>query len=68
RIILFPYFDFINRFSIFYNSYYTLIGFYFILAGLIAKERIRPGNIFLLLLSLYSSKFEDIIKAFKIIT
>ncbi|KAK1773246.1 hypothetical protein QBC45DRAFT_340346, partial [Copromyces sp. CBS 386.78] len=67
-VILFPYFDFINKFSIFYNSYYTLIGFYFTPAGLLAKERIQFSSIFPLLLSLYRSKLEDITKALKTIT
>ncbi|KAK1779832.1 hypothetical protein QBC45DRAFT_325207, partial [Copromyces sp. CBS 386.78] len=67
-VILFPYFDFINRFSIFCNSYRILIGFYFILASLLIKERIQFNNIFPLILSLYKFIFENIIKALKIIT
>ncbi|KAK1779816.1 hypothetical protein QBC45DRAFT_325161, partial [Copromyces sp. CBS 386.78] len=65
RVVLFSYFDFIDRFSIFRNLYYILIGFYFILAGLLVKERIWPNSIFLLIFSLYGFKFEDIIKALK---
>ncbi|KAK1779844.1 hypothetical protein QBC45DRAFT_325116, partial [Copromyces sp. CBS 386.78] len=67
-VILFPYFNFIDGFSIFRNSYYILIGFYFILAGLLIKKYIRPSSIFPLVLGLYRFKFENIIKALKIIT
>ncbi|KHE79886.1 hypothetical protein GE21DRAFT_1219790, partial [Neurospora crassa] len=57
RIVSFPHFNFINRFSVYRNSYRTLIGFYFTPVGLLAKEYIRPSNIFPLLLSPHRSNF-----------
>ncbi|KHE79544.1 hypothetical protein GE21DRAFT_1220589, partial [Neurospora crassa] len=66
-IILFPYINFINSFNIFYNSYYLLIGFYFIPAGLTINKHIRLKSIFLLILRLYNLKFRDVIKILKTI-
>ncbi|KAK1776422.1 hypothetical protein QBC45DRAFT_332994, partial [Copromyces sp. CBS 386.78] len=67
-IISFPHVDFINRFSIYRNSYRILIGFYFIPASLTIEERLRPKAIFPLILKPYNSNFQNIIKVFKTIT
>ncbi|KHE81471.1 hypothetical protein GE21DRAFT_1215761, partial [Neurospora crassa] len=66
-VILFPYINFINRFSVFYNSYCILIGYYFTLVGLLIEEYIKPGSVFPLLLRPYSSNFGDITKVLIII-
>ncbi|KAK3494189.1 uncharacterized protein B0T23DRAFT_293096, partial [Neurospora hispaniola] len=66
-VILFPYINFINRFSVFYNSYYILINYYFTLVGLLIEECIKPGNVFPLLFRPYSSNFGDITKVLIII-
>ena len=39
-----------------------MIGYYFILIGLLIEEYIKPGSIFPILLGLYGSNFSDIIK------
>ncbi|KAK3941142.1 hypothetical protein QBC46DRAFT_259259 [Diplogelasinospora grovesii] len=54
---------FINGFSIFRNSYRTLISIYTILTRLNVDNHYRRANILLITLNLYSSNFDDIIKS-----
>ncbi|KAK3392109.1 hypothetical protein B0T20DRAFT_362160, partial [Sordaria brevicollis] len=59
--------DFINGFSVFRNSYRILIGFYFTFANLSIEKRLQLRSIFLFILKPYSLRFDNIIKALKII-
>lgn len=54
---------FINSFGLYRNAYRSLIGFYYIAAGLSYYKRARRANVFLIILSLYRSNFADVVKA-----
>lgn len=54
---------FINSFGLYRNAYRSLIGFYYILAGLSYYKRARRANMFLVTLSPYRSNFVDVVKA-----
>ena len=58
---------FLNSFKLYYNIYYSLIGFYFINSVFIIKERAYYINIILFILSLYSSNIENIVKIIKLL-
>lgn len=57
-----PLINFINGFSLYRNIYRSLIGFYIILASLPFYKRIRRTNVLALILSLYSSNIEAVVR------
>ncbi|KAK1829554.1 hypothetical protein QBC39DRAFT_262797, partial [Podospora conica] len=54
---------FIDRFSIFRNSYRFLIGIYAIATGISVRNRYRRTNILPLILSLYGFNFDDTVRS-----
>lgn len=58
---------FINAFRLYRNLYRLLIGIYFIVAVLSARERNRRANILPLILSLYRSNFANVVEAIKLL-
>lgn len=66
--MLLPLITFIDAFGLYRNLYRLLIGIYFILVLLSARERDRRSNIFPLILGPYSSNFADVVEAIKLLT
>ncbi|KAL7625329.1 hypothetical protein AAE478_004545 [Parahypoxylon ruwenzoriense] len=62
-VVTLPYINFIDGFGVFSNSYRSLMGNYITPAGLSAANRLRPGNIFPLVLGPHGSDFGDVVKA-----
>ncbi|EGP86370.1 uncharacterized protein MYCGRDRAFT_44244, partial [Zymoseptoria tritici IPO323] len=56
---------FIDGFGLYRNAYRTLIGFYFIFAGLPFHERARRANVLLFIIGPHSSNFSDVLIAIK---
>lgn len=54
---------FIDSFGLYSNLHRNLISIYLALVSLLFNDRLYPLNIFPLLLSLYGSDFNDIVKA-----
>lgn len=65
--MLLPLITFIDAFGLYRNSYRLLIGIYFILVLLSARERDRRSNVFPLTLGPYSSNFADVVEAIKLL-
>lgn len=68
RTISVPLITFINAFGLYRNLYRLLIGIYFIIAILSARERNRRANVLPLTLSPYRSNFTNIVEAIKLLT
>ncbi len=58
-----PYLTFINRFSLYRNSYRSLMGMYLIFAAFAYRERTRRANVLPLTLGPHGSNFSDVIEA-----
>lgn len=57
----FPMVIFIDGFGVFRNSYRSLMGMYFTPAALTLEERLRPRNMFPLVLGPHASEFGDVL-------
>lgn len=56
---------FIDGFGLYRNAYRSLIGFYYILAGMNQYKRVRRANVFLVTLGPHGSNFADVVKAIR---
>lgn len=65
RTVLLLLLTFIDSFGLYRNVYRSLIGFYYILAGINQYKRARRANIFLVTLGPYGSNFADIVKVIR---
>lgn len=65
--MLLPLLSFINAFSLYRNTYRSLIGMYYIPTAINTYKRTRRANCFVLTLGLYSSNFLDVIKALRLL-
>lgn len=62
-----PLITFINAFRLYRNLYRLLIGIYFIVATLSARERNRRANVLPLILGPYRSNFANVVEAIKLL-
>lgn len=65
--MLLPLLSFINTFGLYYNTYRSLIGIYYIPVVMNIRKRIRRTNCFALTLGPYRSNFLDIVKALRLL-
>lgn len=66
-IMSLPLLTFIDAFGLYRNSYRSLMGIYFIIAALSARERDRRANVFPLTLGPHGSNFADVVEAIKLL-
>ena len=61
RTLSLPFLTFIDGFGLYRNTYRTLMGMYFILAGLPFHERARRANVFPFTIGPHGSNFSDVV-------